>query len=86
MNETGSPDITGIAVALGRIEEKVSHLGAMDDRLRKVEADLTDLRARQRPTVPWWVVVGGIAAIATMCVNGFVLISYLGAIADALPQ
>ena len=85
MTETGSIDITGIAVALGRIEEKVSHLTAMDDRLRNVEADVTELKARQRPAAPWWLIVGGVAAFAALAVNSIVLVNLLGDIAKALP-
>lgn len=72
--ETAAVDITGIAVALGRIEEKVSHLTAMDERLRKVENDLTELKARQVPKAPWYVVVGGIAGIGSIILAAIIII------------
>lgn len=75
--ETGSIDITGIAVALGRIEEKVSHLTAMDERLRKVETDLTELKARQTPKTPWYVVVAGIGGIGSIVITITVLLPIL---------
>lgn len=75
--ETGSIDITGIAVALGRIEEKVSHLTAMDERLRKVETDLTELKARQSPKTPWYVVVGGVAGIGSIIITAVAVLTIL---------
>lgn len=60
-----SVDVTGIAVALGRIEEKVSHLSGLEDRMRNVENQLAELRAQQRPKTPWWVIIGGVAGTVT---------------------
>lgn len=62
MNEA-STDLTSIAVALGRIEEKVSHLTGLEDRMRNVESAVTEIKARQKPAVPWYLIVGGIAGI-----------------------
>ncbi len=62
MNEA-STDLTSIAVALGRIEEKVSHLTGLEDRMRNVESSITEIKAKQRPAVPWYLVVGGLAGL-----------------------
>lgn len=62
MNEA-STDLTSIAVALGRIEEKVSHLTGLEDRMRNVESAVTEIKAKQKPSVPWYVVAGGLAGI-----------------------
>ncbi len=75
--DTGNIDITGIAVALGRIEEKVSHLTAMDERLRKVETDLTELKARQAPKTPWYTVASGIAGIGSIILTIGVIVPML---------
>lgn len=71
MNETDSPEVL---VMLGRIDEKVSHLTAMDERLRKVETDLTELKARQAPKAPWWAVVGGIAGIGSIVLTAVAIL------------
>lgn len=89
MNEnTSSIDITGIAVTLGRIEEKVSHLQGMDDRLRKVESDLTELKAQQKPKAPWWVVIGAVVGViggVSTLIGLFVLLSSLSQALSHLP-
>lgn len=89
MNEnTSAIDITGIAVTLGRIEEKVSHLQGMDDRLRKVESDLTELKAHQKPRAPWWAIVGAIVGIiggVSTLIGLFVLLSSLSQAIAHLP-
>lgn len=69
--ETAAVDLTGIAVSLGRIEEKVSHLGGMEERLRNVETAIAEINAKDRPRVPWYLVVGGLAGAAAAV--GFVL-------------
>jgi hypothetical protein len=85
MNEnTSSIDITGIAVTLGRIEEKVSHLQGMDDRLWKLEADVTEMKAQQKPRAPWWAVVGIVGGASTL-VGLFVLLSNISQALSHLP-
>lgn len=68
---------TEALVTLGRIEEKVSHLAMMDERLRKVETDLTELKARQTPKAPWWAVAGGLAGIGSIATTMIVLLPLL---------
>lgn len=68
--ETSQMDMTGLSVAVGRIEEKLSHLSGMEDRLRNVENQLTEMKAQQKPKAPWWVIVGGLAGVTT-AVLGF---------------
>lgn len=89
MNDnTSSTDITGIAVTLGRLEEKVSHLQGMDDRLRTVEADVTKMKAQQKPKAPWWAVVGAVVGLvggASTVVGLFVLLSNISQALTLLP-
>jgi uncharacterized protein HemX len=75
--ETQSIDITGIAVALGRIEEKVSHLMPMDERLRKVETDVAEMKAKDAPKAPWWAVVGGIAGIGSIVLTAIAVFTII---------
>jgi len=83
--ETTPMDITGIAVALGRIEEKVSHLTGLEDRLRNVETQLTELKAQQKPRAPWWVIMGGIAATGTALTGFWVLFNLAADLAGLVP-
>ncbi len=56
---------TELAVAIGRIEEKVSRLADMEERLREVERTTERLDASQRPATPWYFIVGGVVGIIT---------------------
>lgn len=69
MNET-PVDLTSIAVALGRIEEKVSHLSGMEERLRNVETAITEIQATNKPKTPWYVITGGLAGFAAFVMFG----------------
>ena len=80
-----SQDLTGIAVALGRIEEKVSHLASLEERLRTVETALTSLRAQQRPKTPWWVIIGGVAGTVTTLLGFWALLNLATDIAVLVP-
>lgn len=78
MNETTNPvDMTGMAVALGRIEEKVSRLDGFDDRLRKLETSVERMDAKQSPKTPWYVVLGGVASALTVTTLVVALIVYI---------
>lgn len=83
---TESVDITGIAVALGRIEEKVSHLGGIEDRLRAVESTVTEMKAQQKPRAPWWTVVGAVVGIVTGSGSVIALLAVLSRVGDVLGQ
>lgn len=54
---------TELAVALGRIEEKVSGLTSLEERLREVETTVTKLEARQAPRVSMWTIVSAVLAV-----------------------
>lgn len=56
---------TELAVAVGRIEEKVSRLVDMEERLRKVEQTIERIDATNPPRAPWYFVVGGVVGIIT---------------------
>lgn len=70
-------DFTSFAVALGRIEEKVSHLGSLDDRLRKLETTVERMDAKQAPKAPWWAAVGGVASALTVATLGIAIIVFI---------
>lgn len=65
MNETDTAanSFTDLAVAVGRIEEKVSRVAGMEDRLREVERTVERIEAQQRPRPPWWEVAAGVTGI-----------------------
>lgn len=50
---------------LGRIEEKVSHLAGMDERLRVVERAVAELTAKQTPKVSAFNVVAMVVSLLT---------------------
>ncbi|KKX96931.1 hypothetical protein AAY78_16710 [Microbacterium sp. Ag1] len=54
----------------------------MDERLRKVETDLTELKARQSPKTPWYVVVGGVAGIGSIIITA---VAVLTIVVKAIP-
>lgn len=84
-NETTPIDITGIAVAVGRIEEKLTAMSEKesrtDDRLGRVEDRLTNIELSMathvRPKAPWWVVVAGVGAAVILGINGIDLLNTL---------
>lgn len=80
--DTTSIDLTSIAVALGRIEAEVKSIRGMDERLRKVETDLTELKARQQPKTPWYVIAGGISGIGSIIIS---TVAILTIIVNSLP-
>jgi hypothetical protein len=56
---------TELAVAIGRIEEKVSRLADMEERLREVEKTTDRLEARLPQKTPWYFIVSGVVGIIT---------------------
>lgn len=82
--ETQSVDLTNIAVALGRIEEKVSHLGAMEERLRTLEQAVAKIQTTQRPQAPWYVVVGGLAGIGSLIITATAILTILNKFAEMM--
>lgn len=78
METTG---FTELAVAVGRIEEKVSRVAGIEDRLREVEKSVERIETKQRPTTPWYLIVGGVVGIlsgAGTLIGLIVLISKFG--------
>lgn len=67
---------TGVAVAIGRIEEMIKSLAEtvkeqatsvrdLDVRVREVENAINRIEAKQVPKQPWYSVVAGIVGIVT---------------------
>lgn len=82
-------DLTGLAVALGRVEEKLTGMAEKEnktaDRLDRLESRLSsievNLAANVRPRAPWYVIVGGIGGILVIGLNGFAFFQLLAAVA-----
>lgn len=68
---------TTLAVAIGRIEEKVNAMTGIDDRLREVEKSVERIEARETPKTPWHAIVGGIAAIGSIALSVLTLILFI---------
>lgn len=56
-------NMTELAVALGRIEEKVSRIADMEERLRHVEKAVERIEARQPTRVSGWTIVSAVLGI-----------------------
>lgn len=56
-------NFTELAVAVGRIEEKVSRVAGLEERVLQVEKTVERIEASQRPRTPWYSVVGAVAAV-----------------------
>ncbi|UXO93843.1 hypothetical protein Pan2_24 [Pseudanabaena phage Pan2] len=65
MNEApGIPaNFTELAVAIGRVEEKVSRIADMEKRLLHVEKAVERLEARQPTKVSGWTIVSAVLGI-----------------------
>lgn len=79
---SGSPapenvDLFALAVTLGRIEEKVSGIVGLDERVRKLEQTVERIEAKQSPKVPWWQVVSGIAGIGAIVLAAIALLNVI---------
>ena len=78
---TQSVDITGLAVAMGRVEEKLTGMAEKEnktgDRLDKIDQRLTALElniaANVRPKTPWYNVVAGIGVLVLLAINAWTL-------------
>ena len=58
--------LTQIAVAVGRIEEKVSRIEKLEDRIANLEQTTTILKAQQPTKTPWFSWVGGLSSITAI--------------------
>jgi hypothetical protein len=98
MNEdthTGAMDLTGLFVAVGRIEQKLTDMANREEknegRLERVETGLNEVRntvaiiqSAQKPRAPWYVIAGGMAGIGSLVLSAFMLITILNKIAEVL--
>lgn len=84
---------TEVAVAIGRIEEMVKSLfttakeqaGSMrdlDQRVRELEVAIQRIEANQKPSTPWYVVIGAVVGIITGLGSLVALVSILSSIAN----
>lgn len=76
-------NITEIAVAIGRIEEKVTRIEKLEDRLAAVEKKTIELTANMPTKTPWFSAVAGISSVLSIIISAVVLIQFIG-IADKL--
>ena len=68
---------TELAVAIGRVEEKVSRINAMEDRLREVESTVQRLDARQPQRVSGWTIASAVMAIPASLVALFLVVAQM---------
>lgn len=97
MNPETSPfDLTSLAVAVGRIEEKLTAMSKGEDktsdRLERLESGqatlqsaVDALKAQQRPRTPWWVVISGLAGTVTAILGFWTLFNLATDIAQLTP-
>ncbi len=94
--DTTGVDLMGLAVAVGRIEEKLTgmssnetrtgeRLDRLEARTSAVESLLVEMKAQQRPKAPWWVVVGGVAGTVTAILGFWTLFQLATQLATAMP-
>lgn len=91
--QTTSTDMTGLAVAMGRVEEKLNAMSEKEnktgERLDKIDERLTKLElniaTNVRPKTPWYLWVGGVGALLLLGLNGFALIELLVNLATVAP-
>lgn len=72
-----------VAGQLGEIKAELTGLRGMDERLRKVEQTVAEIKAQQRPRTPWYAVVGAVVGIVGglgTIITLFVLLSRMMAI------
>lgn len=91
-NET-APIPVELAVAIGRIEEKLNAMSTTEnktgERLDKMETRLSRIElnfaTNVRPRTPWYLWVAGLGGIAVLGLNGFALLQLLGDLAAIVP-
>lgn len=79
-------------VAIGRIEEKLNGMATTEartgERLDKIDSRLTNVELNMatnlKPRAPWWVIAGGMAALATGAIAVITLLNIAGKLAEVL--
>jgi len=82
-NQQPQVDLTQIAVAIGRIEEKVTRISKLEDRIAHVEKQTIELTAKMPTRTPWFSAVAGISSVLSILISAVVLIQFIG-IADKI--
>lgn len=76
-NSSESSSLTEIAVAIGRIEEKVTRIQKIEDRLALVEKTAIELTASMPTKTPWFSAVAGISSLLSIAISSIVLIQFI---------
>lgn len=87
MNPEPTPsNFTELAVAVGRIEEKVSRVAGLEERVLQVEKTVERIEASQRPRTPWYSVVTAVVAIIGVPGTLIAVFIYLAQISAAVAK
>lgn len=83
-------------ISLGRIEARLDAMAEKEsrsaDRLDKLEqsmsevkSELSVIKAQAKPKTPWWVIVGGLAAVVTALIGFWTLFNLASDLAVIVP-
>lgn len=83
-------------ISLGRIEARLDAMAEKEsrsaDRLDRLEQSMTEvkselsvIKAQAKPKTPWWVIVGGLAAVVTTLIGFWTLFNLASDLAVLTP-
>lgn len=83
-------------ISLGRIEARLDAMSEKEsrsaDRLDRLEQGMTEvkselsvIKAQAKPKTPWWVIVGGLAAVVTTLIGFWTLFNLASDLAVIVP-
>lgn len=83
-------------ISLGRIEARLDAMAEKEsrsaDRLDKLEqsmsevkSELSVIKAQAKPKTPWWVIIGGLAAVVTTLIGFWTLFNLASDLAVIVP-
>ena len=93
ITNTATPVPVELAVAIGRIEEKLTSMSTNEnktgDRLEKIEQRLSNVElnfaTNVRPKTPWYTVAAGVGALLAIAINGVMMLNVLNTLGSLIP-